>query len=589
MKELRRLVVVIPAILLVGLLVVLFFTRGAMEQLAFLRHNTGETGLVDQRPYQTAETLSGMAVSAEEQRLAQEAQHLADHEVDQAFAEALRQASVKQQKALSGEAADLAAKVDGLKQTVKGDQAKVDALTAAAKASGTTSTAGDDLDVAKAQLQLDNDELTDATGDLARATGDQRGQIEQELAAREAAMKKVDSGGAKKASAVAAVRQHGTLWARASAWFEQRHRVELIQQAQAQALNDAKALSVEHAQMDREATASGGQMQTLAGAGRVKMLQTMASERSMMSILDDRGQTQQQLATVYARWEQQVWLQHRILGHLVLESMAWVAFLVLATAVAGVAGRNVVGRIASEPRQMHTLQTILTLAVEVVGLIAVMLVVWGVPEQMPTILGLTTAGLTVVFQDFILAFFGWFVLMGRNGIRVGDWVEIDSVGGEVAEIGLFRTTLLETGNWTASGHPTGRRVTFINSFAIRGQYFNFSTHGQWMWDEIKLNVPATADAYELIKKMQTAVDQETAKDTQQAEQEWQKATSDAGLRDFSAKATVDLRPAASGVDVIVRFVTRACDRFELRNRIFEAMLGLMEGTERPVVVSEPKA
>lgn len=574
--------------LLVSLLVVLFLARGTMEQLAFLRHNAaGDNTLVDQRPYQTAETLSAMAVSAEEQRLAQEAQHLADHEVDQAFAEALRRASVKQQKALSGDAADLAAKVDALKQTVKDDQAKADQLAAAAKASGTASTDGDDLDIAKAQLQLESDELTDAIGDLARATGDQRGEIQEELAAREAAMQKVESGSAKKASAVAAVQVHGTLWARASAWFEQRHRVALIQQAQAQALSDAKTMAGDHAQMDRESASSGGQMQSLTGSGRVKMMQTMAAERAMMSILDDRQQTQQQLAAVYAQWEQQVWLQHRILGYLVLESMAWVAFLVLATAIAGVAGREIVGRIATEPRQAQTLRTILTLAVEVVGLIAVMLVVWGVPQQMPTILGLATAGLTVVFQDFILAFFGWFVLMGRNGIRVGDWVEINSVGGEVAEIGLFRTTLLETGNWTASGHPTGRRVTFINSFAIRGQYFNFSTHGQWMWDEIRLNVPATADTYELINKMQTAVEQQTAQDTKQAEQEWRKATSDAGLRDFSAKPTVDLRPAASGVDVIVRFVTRASDRFSLRNRLFEAMLGLMEGTERPALESKP--
>jgi small-conductance mechanosensitive channel len=43
---------------------------------------------------------------------------------------------------------------------------------------------------------------------------------------------------------------------------------------------------------------------------------------------------------------------------------------------------------------------------------------------MPTILGLVTAGLTVVFQDFILAFCGWFVLMGPNGVRVRDWVEM---------------------------------------------------------------------------------------------------------------------------------------------------------------------
>jgi hypothetical protein len=107
---------------------------------------------------------------------------------------------------------------------------------------------------------------------------------------------------------------------------------------------------------------------------------------------------------------------------------------------------------------------------------------------------LTTAGLTLVLQDFIIAFFGWFVLMGKHGIRVGDWVEINGVGGEVTEIGLFRTTLLETGNWTDKGHPTGRRITILNSFAIRGQYFNFSTAGQWMWDEISVSLPPSDDA-----------------------------------------------------------------------------------------------
>ena len=584
MKELRRLVVVIPAVTLLVLVVVLFFTRGTMEQLAFLNKGAGSAGgIVDQRPYQTADTLGGMTLSAEEQTLAQDALHLADHEVDQAFALALRKATLQQANTASPEVTALAAKVEDLKQTVKDDQAKVNALTAAAKASGKDSSAGDDLDVAEAQLQLESDELDDATGDLAAASGDQRGQIQQELASREAEMKKVESGGEKKSTAVAAVEQHETLWSRASAWFAQRSRDTLIEQAEEQAYSDAKALAAQHAALEKEVAANAAKMDLLTGGARVKMLQTMASQRRMMSILDDQAQTQVQLGKVYDQWEEQVWLQHRILGHLVLESLAWVAFLVLFFALLGVAGRVLIGRIATEPRQAMTLRTVLMLALEIVGLISVMLVVWGVPSQMPTIIGLATAGLTVVFQDFILAFFGWFVLMGRNGIRVSDWVEINGVGGEVAEIGLFRTTLLETGNWTASGHPTGRRVTFINSFAIRGQFFNFSTHGQWMWDEIKLNVPATADAYEVIKKMQLAVEKETTQDTQQAELEWRKATSDVGLREFSAKPTVDLRPAASGVDVIVRFVTRASDRFDLRNRIYEAMLGLMEGTERPAL------
>ena len=76
------------------------------------------------------------------------------------------------------------------------------------------------------------------------------------------------------------------------------------------------------------------------------------------------------------------------------------------------------------------------------------------------------AGLTVALKDFIVAFFGWFILMGKHGIREGDWVEINGIGGEVVEIGVLRTILLETGNWNDAGHPTGRKVSFVNSFAI---------------------------------------------------------------------------------------------------------------------------
>ena len=93
------------------------------------------------------------------------------------------------------------------------------------------------------------------------------------------------------------------------------------------------------------------------------------------------------------------------------------------------------------------------------------LLIFGPPTQISTIIGLATAGLTVVLKDFIVAFFGWFVLMGRHGLRIGDWVEILGVSGEVIEIGLLRTVILEMGNWGDTGHPTGRRVGFNNSFA----------------------------------------------------------------------------------------------------------------------------
>ncbi|MGD0446732.1 MAG: hypothetical protein ABSA39_22580 [Edaphobacter sp.] len=188
MKFFRRLSIAIPTALLVFCLVAAWWTRGSMAHMPFLKGGAAAHSLVDQRPWQTIESLAPLAVSAEEQSLAHEAERLADHDVDQAFALALRQAALKT-RTLTGDALATQEKVAQLQALVKEDQAKVDTLTAKLKQPNGAIAGSDDLDVAKAQLQLDNDELGDANDQLARASGDKRPQIQQELTARQAAMK----------------------------------------------------------------------------------------------------------------------------------------------------------------------------------------------------------------------------------------------------------------------------------------------------------------------------------------------------------------------------------------------------------------
>jgi len=575
-----------------------FATRGVMEHLSFLHGQRSgwnaapeSYGIVDQRPWQTAKTLAALAVSAEELELAREAERLADHEVDQAFAQSLRQASAETRH-LTGEALGLQQRVTSLQQTVKEDQERVTALTpkggpvasGVAGSPAVASPAGDDLEVAKAQLGLDQDELTDSMEDLARASGDHRGKIQQELSAREAAMKKYSEQAATGdgQSAVISAGQYKTLAGQIKEWWAQRNRMQLIQQAEQLARADVAALTADHATLEPEAQAAEAKAAALRAAGesnsaRVKDLENLAAQRNILSILDDRLVAQQQLVTLYVRWGNQVQLQHKIMLHLMLRSLTMIATIVLLTILAGWALQAAFDRISRDRRQRQALRIILNLGTQVIGLLLVLLVIFGAPQQTPTILGLATAGLTVVFQDFILAFCGWFVLMGRNGIRVGDWVEISGVGGEVVEIGVFRTWLLETGNWTANGHPTGRRVSFLNGYAIHGTYFNFSTQGQWMWDEIKVSIPPGTEAYPLIDKIREAAVKATEADAKMAEEEWKRVTHEEGLPHFSATPSVDMRPAGGGVDIVVRYVTRAGVRLETRNRLFGAVVELMMG------------
>ena len=567
-------------------------TRDSMAHLSFLsgRGNVRSLGksqktLVDLRPWQTAEALAPLAVTAEETEYAHDAERLADHEVDQAFAAALRQATAQaQHRNLTGEALALSQKVEQLQQLVKEDQALVTSLTPAsgsptspAKSAAQPTEAADDLEVAKAQLGLDTDQLEDAQQELDRASGDDRAQIQSELAAHEALMRKYESAAQNIGEvAVLSAQRRGTLASRWKAWRSQLDRYALIQQAMQQAQSDITSLTAEHKSLETRANASA----TVTGANtpdraaRLADIAERAEERQLLTICNDRIQTQQQLAADYGKWSAQVLLQHRTLLHLILQSLALIAFIFICIILCDALVRWLMANPALDRRQMQTLRSVLQLAIQAVGGLLILLVVFGWPQQMSTILGLTTAGLTIAMQDFIIAFLGWFVLMGKNGIRIGDWVEIDGVGGEVTEIGLMSTTLLETGDLADRGHPTGRRITFLNSFAIRGKYFNFSTAGQWMWDEISVSVPASENAHAMVERIHKAVTEETEENARLAEKEWRRGARGEGLSRFSAAPAVNLRPSGSGIDILVRYVTRATERFEVRNRLYQHVIDM---------------
>ena len=585
MNRTRTVTVLVMLIVLAVTVIGAFLTRGVMADLPFLQARKGSwtgayvpLGIVDQRPWQTAATLAALAQSAEEKKLARDAERLADHEVDQAFSQSLRQASLAQPK-LSDKALALQKRVSELQQTVKNDETRIAALGASAGAKSPGTISSSDLEIAKAQLGLDQTELADSIEDLARESGDQRPKLQQELAARQAAMKQYKDRASEDdgQTAVASAEQYRTLAQQLSTWRSLRNRRQLIAQAEQLAKDDVAALTGDRETLKAEAASPTAKPVEESGPERIDRLQRVSVQQNILSILTDRLGAQQQLVTLYGRWGQQAELQQKIVIHLILQSLAFIAAICLVVILAGWGLQLALEKIVHDSRQKQTLKTVLNLGTQLVGLFLILLIIFGAPQQMPTILGLVTAGLTVVFQDFILAFCGWFVLMGPNGVRVRDWVEIDGVGGEVVQLGLFRTWLLETGNWTAHGHPTGRRVSFLNGYAIRGKYFNFSTVGQWMWDEIKISVPPDKSIHPLLKSIYESTVKITEADAIMAEAEWKRVTHEEGSPQFSAMPSVNLRPAGSGIDILIRYITRAGVRVETRNRLFAVIVELMQG------------
>ncbi|HEV3483544.1 MAG TPA: mechanosensitive ion channel domain-containing protein, partial [Candidatus Acidoferrales bacterium] len=313
----------------------------------------------------------------------------------------------------------------------------------------------------------------------------------------------------------------------------------------------------------------------------VSLLRELTEDQKNLADLGRRVDTEQQLAAVYGDWITFVSARENAFLHGMFVSLFFAVLIALCVLLANYGVQRFFAEVTAERRQLRTAQTLVLFLVQGVGILLILLVIFGVPSNLATVLALAGAGVTVAMKDFIVGFFGWFVLMGKNGIRAGDWVEINGVGGEVLTVGLLHTVILETGNWTDAGHPTGRKVSFVNSFAIEGHYFNFSTTGQWLWDEIEVQIPQDAEPYATGEAIQKIAADETAANAQLAETEWRRVAH--ANRAFSATPSMSIRPTGSGVNVVLRYITRANERSEVRARIYRALVDLLHKKTIPEV------
>lgn len=568
-----------------------------------------QVSAVDQTPILTALKLAQMPTTAEELSFAQEALRIADHEMDLAYAAAERELE-EHPAQLSADAKKIQARLKEAEDALAADNALIARLTAEdTKATGAKKDSLDDqLVLATAHQEEHQDEVDDAKEDLARAGGDLNARIEGMVQEHKASSQAVDG---MKITASTRIEVLGLIH-RFSEWSVFHQKQVLLWQAKRQAESAAASFSASHNVLDAQREAeknsvsqstemaspakSSAEGETPANFSRkdsaalVIAAKRRAENQKTMASLDKRIENQKQLAENYGKWIGVLATKQRAVLHAALIGIITILVICLIGIFFDTWLGRLLGKLSLDRRLLESLRTITSVAVQVFAVLLILLVIFGPPGQLGTFLGLAGAGLTVALKDFIVGFLGWFVLMGKNGIRLGDWVEINGVTGEVVELGMFHTVLLETGNWTDSGHPTGRRVTFTNSFAIEGHYFNFSTSGQWMWDELQVVLPSGQDPYPFIDALRKKVLEATAETTKQAEQEWKSAASSRDMKALSAGPAINLKPVVGGIEIAVRYITRANERYQLRAKLYQSaveMLGPKNAQSPPPPLPTP--
>src|SRR5579871_2934208 len=429
---------------------------------------------VDLGQFRRAQALSQLAATPEEQDLARDVLRKADHEVDFEFASALYQASSKKIPS-TPEIKDATDRISTSEQQETELTTEVDRLTKQLQNARENQKEAltQQLDLAKSRQELIEDELADAHQDLERAGGDPQATVQRMVdeyhASEQASGGQLDlSIVGKQASATQAPSY--SFIARSRALYALHSLIARLDQERHAATTQAAGFSARHDQLEQqlqEAQAKqskkmaegpgvnpgGGAAASSSSSASAQTSEAISSYKSLTALqkrlsgLDNRIHNLEGLASDYQQWSASAGARRRDLMHSVLVSVALMLLIALAVVLTTYFLERMFARVEPDQQKLLTLRSVLHIFTRATGAILALLIIFGVPTQLATVVALAGAGLTVAMKDFIVGFFGWFVLMGKNGIRQGDWVEINGVSGEVVEVGRVHIVALVTWKW----------------------------------------------------------------------------------------------------------------------------------------------
>jgi len=247
-----------------------------------------------------------------------------------------------------------------------------------------------------------------------------------------------------------------------------------------------------------------------------------------------------------------------------------VAIVVLVTAVRLI--NRSLGRMMKESEARYRARKLVTFSGYVLAAVTVMTVYSGRLGGLTVALGVAGAGIAFALQELIASVAGWFAIALAGFYRTGDRVQLGGIKGDVVDIGVLRTTLMEVGEWVKGDLYSGRVVRIANSFVFKEPVFNYSAEFPFLWDEISLPVKYGTDWREARTILQRVATEEVGDYAQRAKVAWGDITRSFLVEDASVDPMVTLHPTDNWVEFTVRYVVDYKSRRTTKDRLFTRIL-----------------
>jgi small-conductance mechanosensitive channel len=200
--------------------------------------------------------------------------------------------------------------------------------------------------------------------------------------------------------------------------------------------------------------------------------------------------------------------------------------------------------------------------------------------------GILAAGAAVALQDLFKNLAGGLVIFVTGTYRIGDRIEVNGKIGDVIDIGVFYTTLLETNEWVSGDQATGRLSIIPNNLVLSGIVNNYTRDHPYIWDEISIPITYNSDWGEALKIIDKVVTAETKENAEKSEKSVSKLTDKYYLPKRSTESTVFTMLTDNWITFNIRYITEVRQRRIIKDGLNRRLLAELEKSENIKIASE---
>ena len=247
---------------------------------------------------------------------------------------------------------------------------------------------------------------------------------------------------------------------------------------------------------------------------------------------------------------------------------------------------QVIANRIKEPKTRYSMRRISSL-LSILIFIAVAIAIWV--DNLQALLvsyGVLAAGAAVALQDVFKNLTGGLVIFLTGTYKIGDRIEVQGKIGDVIDIGIFYTTLLETNEWVMGDQATGRLSIIPNNYVLSGVVNNYTRDHPYIWDEISIPITYDSDWKKSYKIIESVVSVETQKSADESDKSVSKLADKYYLPKRSTETTVFVVLTDNWINFNIRYITEVRQRRTVKDRLNRRLLTELEKEKNIKIASE---